>query len=188
LAVGMEDTVAIFGSGPLGCIHANLAKVRGARKVILIDVQPQRLELARGFGVDVFLSGDEHTVQRAVMDETDGDGASVVIVAAPSAKAQEQALTVAAKQARISFFGGLPKSSPYVSLNANLVHYKELFIMGAYGSKPRHNRLALELLGSRSIQASRLLGMNIPLERIQEGLQAISDGKVLKVVVQPNGN
>jgi L-iditol 2-dehydrogenase len=188
LAVQVEDVVAIFGSGPLGCIHANLAKVRGARKVILIDVQPQRLELARGFGADLFLTGDEESIRRGVMDATQGAGASVIIVAAPSAKAQEQALTVAAKQGRISFFGGLPKSSPCMSLNANLVHYKELFIMGAYGSKPRHNRLALELLATGRIQVSRLLGMAIPLERIQEGLQAISDGKVLKVVVQPNGN
>jgi L-iditol 2-dehydrogenase len=109
----------------------------------------------------------------------------VVVVAAPSAKAQEQSLTLAAKHGRVSFFGGLPKTNPFASLNANLIHYKELFIMGAYGSMPRHNRQALELLASGRIRAASLIGLVVPLDRIVEGFDAVAQGKVLKVVVRP---
>ena len=120
-----------------------------------------------------------------VLEETEGTGASVVIVAAPSAAAQEESLTLAAKHARVSFFGGLPKSSPTISFNSNLVHYKELFIMGAYGSAPRHNRMALELLAAGKIHAENLIGLLVPLARIKEGIEAVAEGRVLKAIVRP---
>ena len=49
---------------------------------------------------------------------------------------QEQALQYAARQGRISFFGGLPKGNPVIAVDSNLVHYRELTIMGANGSSP----------------------------------------------------
>jgi L-iditol 2-dehydrogenase len=185
LGVGLDDTVAILGAGPLGCLHTDLARVRGARKVILVDVQARRLELARAFAADALVDGGREDVAARVRAETEGAGASVVIVAAPSAQAQEQALTLAAKRGRVSFFGGLPKTSPCASLNANLIHYRELFIMGAYGSMPRHNRMALDLLAAGRIHVTGLVGLTVPLGRLLEGFDAAAQGRVLKVVVKP---
>ncbi len=185
LGVGLDDTVAILGAGPLGLMHADLARVRGARKVILIDVRAHRLELARAFAADVLIDGGSEDVAARVLAATEGAGASVVIVAAPSAQAQEQALALAAKRGRVSFFGGLPKSNPIASLNANLIHYRELFVMGAYGSEPRHNRMALELLASGRIHAAGLVGLVAPLERLLDAFAAAAEGRVLKVVVKP---
>jgi L-iditol 2-dehydrogenase len=190
LGVGAGDTVVILGAGPIGCLHANLAKIRGARKVILADIQPRRLELARGFGADVLIDNKKEGLRDRVLQETEGAGASVVIVAAPSAAAQEESLTLAAKHGRVSFFGGLPKSNPFISFNSNLVHYKELFVMGAYGSAPRHNVAALELLAAGKIHTANLIGLLVPLERIKEGMEAVAEGRVLKAIVRPgpNGN
>ncbi len=185
LNVGSGDTVAILGAGPLGSMHAALARNSGASKVIISDIQEHRLALARTFPVDVVIDATREDVAARVLEETGGAGASVVIVAAPSAKAQEQSLTLAAKHGRISFFGGLPKTNPFASLNANLIHYRELYIMGAYGSRPQHNRQALELLASGRIRAASLIGLVVPLERIAEGFDAVAQGKVLKVVVRP---
>ena len=185
LNVNTGDTAVILGAGPLGSMHANLARIRGASKIIISDIQEYRLELAKTFAVDVVIDAAREDVTARVMEETGGAGASVVIVAAPSAKAQEQALTLAAKHGRISFFGGLPKTDPFASINANLIHYRELFVMGAYGSAPRHNRLALELLSSGQVNAASLIGLVVPLEKIAEGLDAVARGQVLKVVVRP---
>jgi L-iditol 2-dehydrogenase len=185
LDVGPEDDVVVLGAGPVGCLHASLAKVRGARKVLMADLRSERLELARPFGADVFVDASREDVRQRVLDETAGHGASVVVVAAPSRAAQEQAVTLAAKRGRIDFFGGLPRSDPYISLDANLVHYRELAIMGAYGSRPAHNREALELLARGRIRVADLVGLVLPLERVHEGLEAISGGSVLKVVVKP---
>jgi threonine dehydrogenase-like Zn-dependent dehydrogenase len=61
---------------------------------------------------------------------------------------QEQAITLATICGRVSFFGGLPMTAPCAFVNFNLIHYRELSISGAYGSMPRHNRTALDLLAS----------------------------------------
>jgi L-iditol 2-dehydrogenase len=108
-----------------------------------------------------------------------------VVVAAPSRAAQEQAPTLAAKRGRIDFFGGLPRSEPTISLDANLVHYRELSVMGAYGSRPAHNREALDLLARGEVRAADLVGLVLPLERVHEALDAAGRGSVLKVVVEP---
>ena len=92
---------------------------------------------------DAAICGDETDVVDAVLKLTDGRGADVVITAAASGAAQEQALQMAARQGRISFFGGLPKDNPIISLDSNLVHYRELTIVGANGSSPAHNAEAL---------------------------------------------
>ncbi len=186
LNVGTGDTVVIVGAGPMGCMHAALARIRGAGQVLLADVREARLKLAAPFGVDVLIDGSREDVKSRVLQETAGRGASVVIVAAPSGEAQEQALTMTAKHGRISFFGGLPKTSPFVSVNANLIHYRELFVMGAYGSMPRHNRSALELLAGGRIQSGALIGLVVPLERIADGFDAVAQGKVLKALVRPS--
>jgi L-iditol 2-dehydrogenase len=185
VGVGEADTVVILGAGPVGCLHANLARIRGARRVMLVEIRPERLRLAEGFDVDLVIDGSREDVRTRVMQETDGHGASVVIVAAPSHRAQEEAVTLAAKRGRINLFGGLPKTDPFVRLDANLVHYRELFVIGSYGSRPVHNRMALNLLASGRIETSKLIGLILPLDRVLEGLRAVEEGTVLKAVVCP---
>lgn len=55
---------------------------------------------------------------------------------------------MAARSGRISFFGGLPKDKPTITLDSNLVHCRELTIVGANGSSPAHNKRALELIAT----------------------------------------
>lgn len=184
LDVGAHDSVVILGAGPIGCLHANLAKIRGASRVIVADLRPERLRFADAFGADVLIDASCADVRDQVLAETSG-GASVVIVAAPSPRAAEQATTLAAKRGRINLFAGLPKTEPFIRLDANLVHYRELSIVGSYGSQPGHNRMALELLASGRIRASALVDVVLPLDRILDGLQAVEQGRAQKVVVCP---
>lgn len=132
--VGPGDDVVVVGSGPIGCLHVRLARARGAARVFLVDLNQERLDLAASLvQPDATIYGD---AEEAVMKLTDGRGADVVITAAASGAAQEQALRMTARQGRISFFGGLPKDNPIIALDSNLVHYRELTIVGANGSSP----------------------------------------------------
>ena len=184
LAVGRGDTVVIIGAGPIGCLHAGLARERGAALVALVDTRAERLTMAATFG-GLTIDASSEDVMARVLEMTGGIGASVVIVAAPSARAQEQAVTLAARRGRISFFGGLPKANPIISLDANAVHYRELTIVGAYGSRPEHNRQALALVAGGRLAVQSLIGLELPLDRVTEGLLAVEAGRVMKVVVRP---
>jgi L-iditol 2-dehydrogenase len=184
LKVGDGDTVVVIGAGPVGCLHAGLARVRGASSVVLVDMRAERLKIAEAFGA-LTIDASSEDVRARVLEVTGGTGASVVIVAAPSHSAQEQSLALAARRGRINFFGGLPKTNPIISLDANDVHYRELTIVGSYGSRPDHNRQALQLVAGGRLPIRSLIGLELPLDRVMEGLLAVEQGRVMKVVVRP---
>jgi len=180
------DTVLIFGAGPAGIIHAHLARLSGASKVLITQRGKARLDgVQQRFPdlVDRAIPSTEEDLEQAVMAETDGMGPDVVLVCAPSAQAQEAALKLVGHRGRVNFFGGLPKDQCMVSLDANELHYKEFFISGASSSLPQTNREALELLRSRKIDADKLITQVLPLTQIQEGFDLMESGKCIKVVI-----
>jgi L-iditol 2-dehydrogenase len=109
----------------------------------------------------------------------------VVITAAASGAAQEEALQMAARSGRISFFGGLPKDKPTITLDANLVHYRELTIVGANGSSPAHNKRALELIASGQVPVHDLITHRLPLARLHDAIELVASGGAIKVTIEP---
>ena len=186
VSVGEGDVVVVMGAGPIGCLHVRLARSFGASKVFLVDVNAGRLALsAERVHPDAAIDGSTEDPVEAVRALTDGRGPDVVITAAPAGSAQEQAIEMAAPQGRISFFGGLPKDNPYIKCDSNLVHYRELMLMGANGSSPDHNRRALELIATGAVPVDDLITHRLPLEEVQRAIDAVVSGEAIKVVVEP---
>ena len=184
--VGEGDDVVVIGSGPIGCLHARLARARGAARVFLVDINTQRLSLAASLvHPDATVSGAESDVVDEICELTGGRGADVVITAAASGAAQEQAIAMAARQGRISFFGGLPKDKPMIACDANLVHYRELTIVGANGSSPAHNAQALRLIASGAVAVADLITHRLPLGRTLEAFDIVARGEAIKVTIEP---
>ncbi|GAA3036573.1 zinc-dependent dehydrogenase [Streptosporangium longisporum] len=182
--VGEGDDVVVMGSGPIGCLHVRLARSRGAARVVLVDINAGRLEMAAGLvHPDAAVHGED--VVEQVLKLTEGRGADVVITAAASGAAQEQALRMAARQGRISFFGGLPKDDPIIRCDSNLVHYRELTIVGANGSSPAHNARALGLIADGSVPVTDLITHRLPLEEVLEGIAVVGRGEAIKVTIEP---
>ncbi len=180
------DTVVVFGAGPIGCIHIRLARANGAARVFLIDVNAERLAMsADAVKPDEAINGSEVDVVERVMELTDGRGADVVITATAANVAQEQAIRMAARRGRISFFGGLPKTNPFISCDSNLVHYRELMLMGANGSAPSHNKRALEYISSGRVPVKDLITVRLPLERALDAFGVVARGEAIKVTIEP---
>ena len=186
ISVGDGDTVVVFGAGPIGCIHIRLARANGARRVFLIDVNAERLKMsAEAVQPDEVINGSEVDVVERVKELTGGRGADVVITATAANVAQEQAIGMAARRGRISFFGGLPKTNPYIQCDSNLVHYRELMIMGANGSAPEHNKRALEYISSGKVPVKDLITVRLPLERALDAFDIVARGEAIKVTIEP---
>jgi L-iditol 2-dehydrogenase len=123
---------------------SDLARALGATKVMLADINGGRLKLsADAVKPDRAIDMSSENLEEIVAAETGGIGPSVIITAAPSGQAQEQAIAMAAPGGRVSFFGGLPKDKPMIQVDSNVVHYKELILAGANGSSPAQNKEAL---------------------------------------------
>jgi L-iditol 2-dehydrogenase len=186
VGIGAGDDVVVVGSGPIGCLHVRLARARGAARVFLVELSRERLEMAAEIVKPdgVACAGETDPVD-AVLKLTDGRGPDVVITAAASGAAQEQALRMVAPGGRISFFGGLPKDNPVIALDSNVVHYRELMIRGANGSSPEHNKRALAMIADGSVHVADLITHRLPLDQVIDGIGVVSRGEGIKVTIEP---
>jgi L-iditol 2-dehydrogenase len=73
-----------------------------------------------------------------------------------------------------------------IQADSNLVHYKELMLMGANGSSPSHNRQALELISSGKVKVADLITTRVGLDDVVKGIEAVLSGEAIKVVVLPS--
>lgn len=184
--VGEGDVVVVVGSGPIGCLHVRLARARGAATVILIDLNAERLKVAADLvHPDLAIASESTDPVVAVLEATGGRGADVVITAAASGAAQEQGLRMLARRGRLSLFGGLPKDHPTITVDSNLVHYRELTIVGVNGSSPAHNKEALALIASGAVPVTDLITRRMPLADLLEAIGIVGRGEAIKVTIEP---
>jgi len=187
LGIEEGDTLVVFGAGPIGCMHIRIARgVHKVGKVFLVDVNAERLAMsAAAVQPDEVINGAEVDVVARVLELTDGRGADVVITATAANITQEQAIAMAARNGRISFFGGLPKTNPTITCDSNVVHYRQLHIHGANGSAPEHNKRALEYISSGQVPVKDLITEHLPLERVLDAFSIVQKGEAIKVTVEP---
>ena len=183
--VGLGDTVVIIGSGPIGCIHIALARLHGADRVIIADINAERLRLAASFEPDAAIDVSQSDLVSEVRRLTSGKGADVVVTATPAPAAVVQAVEMARKGGRILLFGGLPKDDSKPPVDMNLVHYNALALIGATTFAPRHYRLAVKLVASNRIPVDRLITHRFPLAEFKQGAMMALEGRVLKAVFMP---
>jgi len=189
LDIGFKDTVAVIGAGPIGTMHAILARLAGAQKVWMLDISTNRLAMMEQFDVDGIIQvKPDNTHHEEMRQLTDGLGASVVIVANSVAQSQADALEIAGKGAKVEFFGGLPKSQPEALLNTNHLHYKELMVSGSYSEKMSDFQAAYALINSGRFPSDKIITHVLPLDRITESFDLMSSGESLKVCIDPRLN
>jgi Threonine dehydrogenase and related Zn-dependent dehydrogenases len=122
-------------------------------------------------------------VINVVKEMTDGAGADVVIPACSSPEIIVQGIRMLKKRGRIVFFSGLPNEHKNISIDPNLLHYKEIQVCGAYGCTSDQNRKAVNLLSKRKINVNYLITERISLDGIIRGFELITAHKAMKVVI-----
>jgi L-iditol 2-dehydrogenase len=176
----------VLGSGPIGLLHVQLLRSRGLR-VIAIDLKEQRLQVAKALGAEATLLAQkafavDETLIAQVQDLTDGHGADVVVTAAgldPSVL--EVALRLAAKQGQVLYFAATLQDP--VTLNLDVIHYKELRLVGTHDSTRADYEKALAMLGSGSVRVGPLISHRFELDDIYEAFCFAEQRQGLKVMV-----
>jgi L-iditol 2-dehydrogenase len=179
------DVVLVIGAGPIGIMHTKLARLSGAARVLVSEPVEMRREQAGRMGADRTIDPSREDLAAVVAEESGGNGADVIIVAAPVHQAQEQALQLASIGGRINFFGGLPKDRPAIQFDSNLVHYKELIVTGTTACSTGDCRRAAEIVNSGKIDLSDLVSRRFPLSQAVQAFAAAADRSSLKIVLEP---
>lgn len=182
----LGKSICIIGLGPIGCMMLELTKVFGASKVFAAQRSRKRLDMAEKFLPSArFIATEDENLVETVMSETGGKGVDLVITTAGTVQAHADAIRMVAHRGYVNLFGGL-KNQPPLTIDSNLIHYKECFVMGSHGSLPRHHEIAVNLITNGSIRAKDYISARFPLEKINEAFAYHESRAGLKTVVLPN--
>lgn len=179
------DVVLVIGAGPIGIMHAKLARVWGAGRIIVSETIPFRAEQAKRMGADRVVDPTNEDLAAVLKEESEGRGADVIVVAAPARGAQESSLSLAAIGGRINFFGGLPKDNSSISFDSNIVHYKELMVTATTACSTDNCWQAAQIINSGRVDLSDLVSKRFPLKEAKEAFTEALQKKALKIVIEP---
>jgi L-iditol 2-dehydrogenase len=177
------DSLAVIGVGAIGIIHVALSKILGVAGVFVSDVVDYRLSAAERFGADLAVNPEKEDFVTAVRSETDGLGADVVVVTAPSLEAYETGLKACRKGGRLCVFAPLePKQR--LQLSVKEMFFSEVQIVPSYSTSHMETRTALELIRSGALRVKDLITHKIRLSEAAKAFETARENKnSLKVVV-----
>lgn len=182
--VSQGDTIVIIGDGPVGCLHYEVAKARGASKVIILG--RGKLALAARFAPDYLLNNREPMqATRKVLEITNGLGADIVILAVPNVAAQTQALEIVRRRGTVVIYGGAPKDRSVSQIDSNRLHYGEITLTGSFSYPTTGLSDALNALKDGIIHAERYITEVISLDEVVQGMEKMRAGQALKILIDP---
>jgi L-iditol 2-dehydrogenase len=180
------DTVLILGSGGVALCFLQLARLAGASRLLISVRHEPAGEVLSGLGADrVMPSGDR--LRQAVLEETRGYGADVVIEAAGTLETYAQALELTRCGGTAVAFGGLPPGSR-LPFEPNTVHYRSVRLVGSYRYRPEHFDEAIRLISTRQIDLRPVVTHTIDFDRLTThavDVQQAPDCRALVVATDP---
>lgn len=180
--VSEGDRVLILGGGPVGAIHSILAKHQKAEKVIVSERMPNRVAALRD-RVDRVIDTGNEDLSRSVMDETDGQGVDVILPATPEVPVTDRLMKLLAPNGRLCVFSGPRKGEYETQIDVRSMHYRELTMVGAYGCSSTHDREAVALIGSGSVDLSWIVTHQCELKDVHGAIEHTSMRYGMKSVI-----
>ncbi len=176
------DYVLIVGAGPIGIMHAMLAKMGGAAKVIMNDISKERLDECSAMipGLITYHGSD---LKGFIHGQTRGRGLDVAITACPVPEVQAAVIEMMGLWGRVNFFGGLPKSREIVPINTNLIHYKQLNVTGTTRANVVHFRKTLGFIADGLLDVKKMVTARFPLKDIGKAFEYAAQAKGFKNVI-----
>lgn len=183
--VKLGDVVVVLGAGPIGLLHAQLARLRGAGLVISVDPIAARRELAMRIGSDLAVDSAPSTVREAVMSATRGRGADVVIEASGNESSAQLSPDLAAPGGTVLWFGACPEKAR-IPIKPFRVNEHEITIRGS-NLNPFTHQTALDLIEHQRINLRDLVSDHIGLDDLGAVLRSTERtvGKIVVVPVSP---
>ncbi len=182
---GVENkTVAIVGCGPIGLMGVDVAKAYNAKKVIAIEINEYRRNLAKQLGADVVINPLEEDVIKRVLEETDGRGVDVVGEFSGNKTAIEQAFKYVKAGGGVSLLG-IPAKTIELDL-ANDIVFKGIHVYGVVGRLIYDTWHEVKrLIESGKLHLDQVITHQLRLQDIQEAADIMGSGNCGKIVLVP---
>lgn len=177
-----QDTVAILGCGGVGLGAIAAAHFRGAR-TIAIDLEEEKLQLARAAGASHGICAGTGNLQRQLADITDGRGPDVVIEAIGTPETFRTAVEIVASTGRVVYVGWVKEPVAY---ETRLFVQKELDILGSRNALPEDFREVIRMLEERRFPVDAAVSSIVSLDDAPRALSDWSENpaRVKKIMVR----
>ncbi len=179
------DTVLIVGGGIAGILHTQLAKYKGVENIIVADINPYRLDLAKKFGATHTLDAKENLPLK-LKEVNEGRLADQVVVCTGATSASLSALECVENGGTILFFA-VPDPSVKLPVPINQFWRNEITMRTSYGAAPNDLEDSLRILATKHLNVRDMITHRLSLTEAQEGFRLMAEaGQSLKVILLPN--
>ena len=179
----LGEDVLITGAGPIGLMAAAVVRHAGARHVVVTDVNPYRLELARTMGVTVALDVREGSLAETQSKLGMTEGFDVGLEMSGNPAAMHDMLANMSHGAKIAMLG-LP-DEPF-AIDWKTVIFDQLTIGGVYGREMYETWYMMTVMLQSGLDTSPVITHRFPAERFEEAFDAIRTGETGKVILTWN--
>lgn len=180
--VKMGDVVVVIGGGPIGLMHVQLAKIAGARSVILSEPIDHRREKGLMAGADFVVNPVEESLEDLVLSLTDGLGADIVIMAIGVPGLVNSSANLLKKGGTLNLFAGFTKGD-MSEIDPNLIHYNEITINGTSALTRADYHKSLSLIASGQINTEIITTKGYGLDDIQQAILDVKNGSSMKTII-----
>lgn len=176
------DTIAVFGVGSTGMMHAMIARSKKFSKVLCLDVNDFRLDFAKNLGVTVSIRSDDSKRVQKVLEHT-GGGVDVAIVATSSLAALADAIKMVRSGGHIMMFG-VPSRGASMNLDMSEIYSKEITLHTSYAASDKDTKEALHMIESRIIDVQQLVTHTYQISDSQSAFEhAQSGADAMKIII-----
>ncbi|MCG6114151.1 MAG: L-threonine 3-dehydrogenase [Mesorhizobium sp.] len=175
------EDVVVTGAGPIGIMGALVAQAVGARKVVITDINPYRLELARRLGVHHVVDATSEDLNDVIREEGMREGFDVGLEMSGSAVAFRDMIDVMNNGGRIAILG---IASTAFEIDWNKVIFKMLTLKGIYGREMFETWYKMIALVQGPLDVSGIITHRLGIDDFQAGFDAMKSGNSGKVVLE----
>ncbi|MBU2510650.1 L-threonine 3-dehydrogenase [bacterium] len=176
----LGEDVLITGAGPIGIMAVIIAKHAGARYVVVTDVNPYRLELAKKVGATRAVDVTKEKLEDVIVDLKMKEGFDVGLEMSGNARAFNDMLQVMCHGGKIALLGILPVNT---LIDWNLVVFNGLNIKGIYGREMYETWYKATSMLQTGLDITPLITHRFNYKDYEEAFQVMRSGKSGKVIL-----
>ena len=173
------EDILITGAGPIGCMATGVARQVGARHIVVTDINPERLELAKKMGATFTVDVSKATIADAQKELGMKEGFDVGMEMSGSPMALKDMIANMAHGGKMALLGILPPTE----IDWDFVVFNGLTIKGVYGRLMYETWYKVTMLIQSGLDISPLITHRLDYTEFEKGFEAMRSGKACKVVL-----
>ncbi|CAL1527444.1 unnamed protein product [Lymnaea stagnalis] len=178
--------ILVIGCGPVGLMAQAVAKALGAKRVVAVDVEDSKLELAKKIGADVIVNSKRTDLKQFVTEFTSGVGMDRVCECSGNSAMVNASFSYLRKGGYISLVG-LPKQPLHVENVLQDIIFKALTLKTVHGRLIFHTWEQSEaLVADGKIDVKAVISHRFPMSQFEEAFKTLFSGEACKIVIDPS--